>query len=181
MKILIPSYNRAGNVSTYHKIDDSIIVVPESQYKDYVKHYDKSRLFVIPDKLDGNVARKRNAILDNYPDKEIFMIDDDLINVKEIKTGRKLNSIEFTRLIESGFDIINGLGLHFFGFNWSNQPLHNNPEIPFSFTKRFYAGVGIVIIGYNKQEKIKQHLDSTIIMYSARFIQAVKTKKAELP
>tara|TARA_R110002126_G_scaffold56553_3_gene151003 strand:- start:258 stop:686 length:429 start_codon:yes stop_codon:yes gene_type:complete len=115
MKILIPSYNRAGNVSTYHKIDDSIIVVPESQYKDYVKHYDKSRLFVIPDKLDGNVARKRNAILDNYPDKEIFMIDDDLINVKEIKTGRKLNSIEFTRLIESGFDIINGLGLHFFG------------------------------------------------------------------
>lgn len=144
MKICIPSYKRAGNVSTYKIIPNSYIVIPESQYKDYSVEYDKKRIITIPDDRDGNVAKKRNAILDLVEGDEVFMIDDDLIRVKEVKSGKEIRGEDFISIIESGFRIIRELGLHYFGFNWNNQPLHNNPSVPFSFNKRFYGGFGII-------------------------------------
>lgn len=40
------------------------IVIPKSQYADYLKHNNQDEIVTIPDEKDGTVSKKRNAILD---------------------------------------------------------------------------------------------------------------------
>lgn len=68
MKILIvcPSYRRADKLETPDYLKDILVVVCESQEAEYREKNPKVRFAVCPDKVQGNIARVRNWILDTY-------------------------------------------------------------------------------------------------------------------
>ena len=80
--IYIPSYNRSERVRTYEYLGTGHIVVPESQESLYKKRYGDA-VITIPDKRDGSVSKKRNAVLDLIQERETdgygWVCDDDFI------------------------------------------------------------------------------------------------------
>jgi hypothetical protein len=142
-KIYIPSYKRAGGVSTVKYITESLIVIPESQYREYRKHYAKNKLIVIDDSGDGTVSRKRNSILDLCDQDRLVMMDDDLKKIFWIDSRESIAENEFYDLLAEGFDICGKYGAGLFGFNWDAQPIHLDGK-PITFNKIFFNTFGIV-------------------------------------
>jgi len=140
MKILIPSYKRAGHASTMTMLPSAQIVVPKSQYDEYNKWY-KNKVIAIDDEKDGNIAKKRNAILDLVDDGELFwMIDDDLLKVEAIKHGL-VDDPE--QLLESHYNLMESHNASFGGFSIYQDPVKYAEYQPFSFTKHSYQAVCI--------------------------------------
>jgi len=152
--IYIPSYGRAGMVSTFDVIKSAKIVIPEKQYKEYAKHYPKKALFVVPDRRDGNVAKKRNAILDMTPEKNIAMFDDDLRKVVKIKTGKVLSGEQIVGLIYQGFNVAKEIGANYWGFNWTSQPRQVFEGRPFSLNKVFWQILCVIKTELRFDEKL---------------------------
>lgn len=77
MIITIPSYGRPSDQPTAKLVPSAIIVVPDSQYEDY-KRYGYKNIITIRDEQDGNISKKRNAVLDLFPWEDVVMLDDDI-------------------------------------------------------------------------------------------------------
>lgn len=78
MIIAIPSYNRASLLVTNLLLPEAIIVIPKSQEESY-KNAGHKNLVTIHDSQDGNISKKRNAILSLFGDRDdIVMLDDDI-------------------------------------------------------------------------------------------------------
>ena len=141
IKIAIPSYGRADNVLTKKLFPDALVVVPESQKKEYEKNYDN--VFAIPDNRDGNVVRKRNAILDLVKADYILMVDDDLKKIVNMNDNHALSGDEAIKYVHNGFRMMEEMGAGYFGFNFSLDPRRYKSFQPFSLTKPFYRVLGI--------------------------------------
>lgn len=140
MRILVPSYGRAGFASTMVSMPTAQIVVPESQSDEYERWY-SGRVIAIPDEKDGNVAKKRNAILELVDDGELFwMCDDDFLKAEAIKHGL-VDDVE--QLLESHYDLMQSHNASFGGFSIYQDPVKYAEYAPFSFTKPSY---GIVCV-----------------------------------
>lgn len=140
MRILVPSYGRAGHASTMVLLPSAQIVVPESQFDDYERWY-KGRVIAIDDAKDGNVAKKRNAILELIDEGELFwMVDDDLLKAEAIKHGL-VDDPE--QLLESHYDLMQSANSSFGGFSIYQDPVKYTEYAPFSLTKPSY---GIVCV-----------------------------------
>ena len=140
MRILVPSYGRAGFASTMSLLPSAEIVVPASQYQEY-KKWHNDRVIYIDDSKDGNIAKKRNAILDLVDDGELFwMLDDDLLKAEAIKHN-EVNDIE--QLLEAHYDLMQSAGASFGGFSIYQDPVKYAEYAPFSFTKPSYGAVCI--------------------------------------
>lgn len=136
MRILVPSYKRAGHASTMVMLPSAQIVVPESQYDEYYRWY-SDRVIAIPDEKDGNIAKKRNAILELVDDGELFwMVDDDLLKVEAIKHGLVEDP---EQLLEAHFDLMQSHGANFGGFSIYQDPVKYAEYAPFSLTKPSYG------------------------------------------
>ena len=135
IEIAIPSYKRAGDVSTLDLIPDQANVwVPASQVEEYELHY-PGRVVGIEDDLDGNIARKRNAILDLSPADFVLMLDDDIRFVGRFEDGEhdKLDPQEFEWLILEGFRMAKEAGVRLWGINQNSDPMTYRTMTPFSF------------------------------------------------
>lgn len=144
MLIAIPSYKRAGSVSTYDYLKgDCKIVIPLSQKKDYEKFYPSTKLIVIPDNRDGNIAKKRNAVLDFTENNEIVMMDDDIKKIIKIETGEIIEKERLVNILEQGFCLLGDCKANMFGFNVSGDKMKYRPFQPFSLTKPFWQILGI--------------------------------------
>ena len=86
--VAVPSYKRAGRVTTLAVVPDAAIWVPESQAEAYEKHY-PGHVRAIPDERDGNVCRKRNAILDLSPSEWTLILDDDIRRICYWEDGKR--------------------------------------------------------------------------------------------
>lgn len=122
--VAIPSYKRAGEVLTLDVAPFAWVWVPESQGDDYRKHYG-DRVITIPDELDGNSARKRNAILDKSPCPWVVLMDDDVTKFTMFEGGRRhtLNPSGVARMIERGFELAYQLGVRIWGINTNSDPI----------------------------------------------------------
>ena len=85
MKIFIPSYDRAGSLPAVKYLKDAgipcAVVVAQSQRAAYATALTEIEILTVPDALDSNVNRKRNAVLNLIaaePDKTGWMVDDDV-------------------------------------------------------------------------------------------------------
>ena len=135
MKVFIPSYGRAGKVSTINFIPEASIVVPDSQKVEYVEHYG-DRVIAIPDELDGSVTRKRNAILNLVDPGEFFwMVDDDLISCQRIKSDVE---VDIPQLMESHTIKMIDYDAAIGGVAVSSDPVKYSEYQPFSLTKPCY-------------------------------------------
>ena len=120
--IYIPSYNRPDNVKTFDYLGTGKIVVPESQKKDYQKKYGE-HVLSIDDSLDGNIVKKRNAIIDLIKKKEktkcAWIIDDDLVYIKRKKENKKLKGDGALELMEKTSILFNDMKVGLAGFVFS--------------------------------------------------------------
>lgn len=153
-EIYIPSYGRAGAVTTTEIIPSAVLVVPQFQAKDYLKYHD--RVMEIPDERDGSVSKKRNAVLDLTPEKKIVMVDDDLKKIFYIPTRQELTGEDIFFYCEEGFRLCENFGFHYFGFNWDAQPLHLDMSRVIRTNKFFYCFQGIIKTEIRCDEKLKR-------------------------
>lgn len=132
---MIPSYKRAGKVECYEYFPTAKIVIPENQERDYVEYYDKNRIVTIPEKEDGNIARKRNWILKNIG-RPLLMVDDDVksITTTEKRKNIKLSTSEAMRMIIDGFNLAHQLQCVLWGINLKADARDYQEYKPFSLT-----------------------------------------------
>jgi len=172
MKILVPSYGRAGFASTMDLIPDAFIVVPEKQSNDYEKFY-PNRVWSIDDTKDGSVPKKRNACLDLVDEDELFwMLDDDLQYVHKIK-GEEVT--EIIDILENHFYVMEQLNISFGGFALSHDPVKYAEYSPFSFTKPSWQCVAI-----RKHKNIRYDEELKRFEDADYYLQVMKEKKIVL-
>lgn len=88
LNIVIPSYNRSKGLEGKDYFKTAKYVIPESQQDSYTQTLGSKRLIVIPDDCDGNIARKRNWILQNI-ERPLVMIDDDVSGLGYGEAGKQ--------------------------------------------------------------------------------------------
>lgn len=132
--VAIASYRRAGKVRTIKVIPEAAIWVPTSQGQAYKKHYGES-VVTIPDKLDGNICRKQNAILDRSPKKWTLILDDDITGFSSWENGVPyyLTHDQIVRMINHYFDLADQLGVRMWGINQLWDALAYVQFRPFAF------------------------------------------------
>ncbi len=130
--IALPSYKRAGLVKTQGIAPSASIYVPESQADEYRQHHEN--VVGIPDKLDGNIARKRNAILDLNKDSWVLMMDDDLGDVAYWEDGTRhiMTPGVFMDFVEKYFDLADQMGVKLWGINQKRDEMAYQCMRPFN-------------------------------------------------
>ena len=136
--IYIPSYNRSERVRTYEYLGTGHIVVPESQESLYKKRYGDA-VITIPDKRDGSVSKKRNAVLDLIQERETdgygWVCDDDFICLRRKKENLKMDGDEALEHFERLYIMAKESGAMYGGFDYSSDNLKLKDMTPFSLTK----------------------------------------------
>lgn len=157
MQIVSPSYNRAGSVKVTEWLPETVIACCQSQASEYRKYY--KNLLVVRDEEDGNIARKRNAIL-NRVDDDIFLVDDDITGIQRLD-GSFLTSQETLCFLEKNFLLMHELGAGYWGVNNFHDSFKTRAFHPFSLTKLFFRAVGISKdnLRYDERLKIGEDVD----------------------
>lgn len=122
MIVTVPSYGRAGRVTTVDVFPEGTIIVPEKQRETYEalqRLPDGWSIATIPDEDDGNIARKRNAILGMYPGEDVVMLDDDYDYIGSWNRGEdhRLDHDDIRHLLSEGFRMVRELGTVLWGIN----------------------------------------------------------------
>jgi len=163
--IYIPSFNRWESVKTFEYLESGTIVVPESQFLNYKKRYGKN-VVSIPNKKDGSVAKKRNAILElikeREPDGWAWICDDDLICIKEKKHQKKLTGDEALEAMERVQIMAEDMQAWLGGFDYSPDNLKLKDFQPFSFTKPVFGNALINVldgIKYDENFRITEDVE----------------------
>ncbi len=81
MRILMPSRQRAGMCSTLKLVPSANIVCSEKEAEAYAKAYPDNEIITEPSWVN-NIVKCRAWLLERFKDEDIFMIDDD---VKQIR------------------------------------------------------------------------------------------------
>ena len=101
----VASFGRAGRVSSVNVFPEGVIVVPERQADSYRALQDLPEGWSvqgIPDDQDGNLCRKRNAILRLFQGRDVVIVDDDYDTSVEGRRGRIVVSTRMGSGISSG-------------------------------------------------------------------------------
>ena len=122
INIVIPTYKRSKSLAGKEYFKTAKYVLPESQKDAYRKVLPSKRMIVIPDECDGNIARKRNWILDNIG-RPLLMIDDD---VKGLRMTEGMQESNRSRFKEKGIERIRlepeqAMGVITGGFNMAAE------------------------------------------------------------
>lgn len=138
MKIYVPSWSRAGEVTTRKWLSDCILVVAESQAAEY-RTREGGNILVVPDSIQGHGKLiVQNYILDHgYDDsQEIVMLDDDMEYVAYREKGKafKLDEDGFLYFLTNGFRMCKELGAYLWGVNVQSDPMFYMEFAPFSLT-----------------------------------------------
>lgn len=123
-RVYVPSYGRPGKVTTDKVFNDCIVVVPESQEEAYAKHEyaNGAVLMTLPDDQDGNVAKKRNWILDyakSRGEEDVLLVDDDYLYVAYYEDGcqYRADPDRVDHLLAVGFSLCRDIGSVMWGIN----------------------------------------------------------------
>lgn len=136
IRIISPSYKRAGNVKAIDVFHESLVLaIHEFEEDEYRKAYPNNEFLIMPDDIGGNMAKVRNFIRDNCGTRYLVMIDDDVQEVgyheelKQIPIGL----IAIMEFLESGFRVAEELGTILWGINLQSDPQFYREYSPFSF------------------------------------------------
>lgn len=115
--IAIPSYGRPNNVKTLKLFPMATVFVPKSQYRDYKDNYPDADI-VVADIEDENIGKKRNFLLDYYPEgTHLLMLNDDISGFvrKNGDSERRISPEEFILFAEEVFKNCEMSGVHLWG------------------------------------------------------------------
>lgn len=140
--IYFPSYNRWEKVRGFDFLGVGKIVVPKSQEDLYKKRYGKN-VVAIDDKLDGSVAKKRNAVLDiierEQKDAYGWIIDDDFYKFKRKKENKELSPDECLEQLERIYIMAKDMDAKYGGVDYSEDNMKLKDMAPFSLTKPIFG------------------------------------------
>ena len=123
------------------------------------KAYQKvhNNLMVIPDSIQGNIARVRNYILDNSETDWLVMVDDDLkyIGCFNGHIHKKLDEQEVYDMILKGFQMAEDLGVKLWGLNIVGDKGSYREYTPFNTN-------GMILGPFNGHLKHNLRYDETI-------------------
>jgi hypothetical protein len=116
-QVYSPSYKRAEIAKTHKYLPFITYVVMEKEAEEYKKIHDK--IWVIPDKVQGNLARVWNYILDNSENKNIITMDDDIkyFGRWNRNVQKKLDSGEVLDMMLEGMQLAIDLDVRYWGLN----------------------------------------------------------------
>jgi len=149
INIVIPTYKRTKNLVGKNYFKTARYVLPESQRDNYLKVLPSKRMIVIPDECDGNIARKRNWILDNVK-RPLLMIDDDVKCLRMTEGMQESNRSRFKekgierirlepeqaeRVIRNGFNIAREFGCVLWGLNLNEDGRNYQQYKPINLTQ----------------------------------------------
>lgn len=135
MKVCIISYGRAKNVITADWLKSAEIVVPKSQEEEY-KEFNHNPIVTIPDELDGDSTRKKNAVLNLYPNEKVTILDDDIKYVGYYEYGKMIIAPEdhFLEFCEDMYLLAEELGTILWGVNVQSDKKFYREYSPFSLS-----------------------------------------------
>lgn len=134
MKIISPSYKRAGKIKTVNIFNEHLIIgIHKFEYDLYKSNYPDNELLIIPDDCMGNMAKVRNYI--KNIDKYVVMLDDDLLKIGYHENGETIYpDLEYLLyFLENGFRMSEELGTILWGVNLMTDPFSYREAAPFSF------------------------------------------------
>lgn len=136
--IAVPSYGRAGMVTTDRVLPEAVIAVHESQIDEYRKACptpaNGGRYHVLPDLERGNIAKARNLILDAFPGN-VIMADDDYDSFCRMTHGQsqEMGPEDIERVIFRGFTMAADVGTPLWGVNVQADPKFYREYTPITF------------------------------------------------
>ena len=133
-KIIIPTYRRAGLITTLDHVSRAALCVTESEADEYRRFYPKAEIIEHPDSVKG-LAPKRQWIYERYGN--IFMLDDDITAVRRMylrQFGPKLSPEETWKIIQWCGNMANLCGCYLFGFSKNPSPMLYDPFTPIALT-----------------------------------------------
>lgn len=134
--IFIPSYKRASDCKAARMLSRAVICCHESEAGEYRKH-NQNPILAIPDSLAGKgMGHIRNWILENSPEADILMIDDDVssIGYYDNRERVKLNEIQIYEFVENAFRMCREAGTVLWGINLLFDKQAYREYSPFSLT-----------------------------------------------
>lgn len=132
--VAIRSYKRAGEVTTLDLFPEASVWVPESQASRYRKYYGE-KVRTVPDREDGNPARKFNAVLERSPSPWTLILDDDITKFGYWEGGVKvwMKAAQIKCVVAHHFDLASQLGVTLWGVNQVDDALAYRTQTPYSF------------------------------------------------
>lgn len=137
MKILIPSYKRAGRVKVRKWLEEAVICCHEFEEVEY-RDFEGGEIAVIPDHLRGNMANIRNWMLEYgyQTDHQLVFMDDDVDYIGYWEGGvvYKLSAHAFQEWLAKGFALAEEWGCKLWGVNVQKDPKFYHQWKPISLT-----------------------------------------------
>lgn len=143
LTIAIPTYKRAKRLVGKDYFGSAVYILPESQRDDYLKVLPMKRMVVIPDSVDGSIARKRNWILKNLA-RPVLMIDDDVRCLRHTESMERrdkpkqmieLKPEEAEDFIRKGFNLAKEWDCVLWGINQNTDGRNYQQYCPFKLTQ----------------------------------------------
>ena len=133
IKIVIPTYHRAGNITTLKVISPVILCVAKSELSQYREHHPDVEIVTHPDSVIG-LALKRQFIYDYFGD--VLMLDYDISHARRLypmsgtKKATELDPDEAYEIVQWCGNTASLTGCYLFGFNKVPNPIIYDPLRP---------------------------------------------------
>lgn len=161
MKIVTPSYKRAGEVKAEQLFGESLtIAAHEFEADAYQEAYPKNEIMVLPDDTRGNMAKVRNYIRDHCEDRYLVMLDDDVeeIGFHEDMQRNPIGLITIMDFLEKGFQVCEEVGTILWGINLQADPKFYREYSPFSFLTPVLGPFSCHIVTNTKEIRYDERL-----------------------
>ena len=140
MLIVSPTYKRANDVKIRTWLPDVTLAVHEFEADEYIEAQG-GNIMILPDDTRGNMAKVRQAILDQVGTGDwVAMMDDDIEEFgyfgKAIGMGNHeaYDEQQFTQFMDKGLGMAEEVGATLWGVNVSFDPRFYREYTPISFT-----------------------------------------------
>jgi hypothetical protein len=140
INVIIPSYGRAHDLKGVDYFSMAKYCVPQSQADQYMEVVGAGRVVALPDDQDGDIAKKRNWILQNIP-RPLIMIDDDVSELRywDVRDQDDYLSSRFPsellpRLFRQMVDVAEEFGVKMFGVAQNKDDRSYREFMPFSLS-----------------------------------------------
>ena len=167
--IISPSYKRANGLKTHKLIEHVTYCVGESEKEEYEQQ--GVQVVACPDKVNGNIARARNWILDKYADQMLVIVDDDIERIgrhEPCGDSYRVNWLkpdDISGFIQQGFELCEGFGARLWGLNPASDKGGYREYTPFgcnSYISGSFSGFIKPELRYDESLPLKEDYDMTI-------------------
>lgn len=163
----IQSYKRAGNVLTLSLLPHANVWVHEFEVKEYQEAYPEANIIILPDDLQGNVAKVKNYILNLKKDSDVnVMLDDDIFSFGYYEKVERKVLEDIESFVEKYSIIAEGFGAKLWGIQVNSDKQSYREYSPFSTVSYVSSSFSCFLKGnecrYDERLPLKEDYDMTI-------------------